>query len=99
MKKYISMASRFPDVACMQLYGDESPDTRRMMVTMKVKVTPTFFLYRGGEVVGTVTGVDENKLLRAMVDKFTPEELAAHAEDVAALEAAEKEEEQAQARR
>jgi hypothetical protein len=169
MKKYMDIAQRFPGAVLMQLYGDESADTRKLMVSMKVKVrrgrkdqgggsgrggdgrgasrcrrrpsarafgsvgrqgrdsssrapagqqgggaqrllqgraahthppasthppaqvTPTFALYRGGEQVGTVTGVSDAKLLRAMVDAMTPAELEGHEEDVFELEAAEKE--------
>ena len=38
MKKYMDIAQRFPGVVLMQVYGDESPETRKLMVSMKVKV-------------------------------------------------------------
>jgi hypothetical protein len=38
MKKYVAAAERFPGAVMMQIYGDESPETRKLMVTMKVKV-------------------------------------------------------------
>jgi hypothetical protein len=53
------------------------------------QVTPTFTLYRGGEAVATVTGVSDLRLQRAMVDAMTPEERAAAAAEIAALEEAE----------
>ncbi|GBF92257.1 thioredoxin [Raphidocelis subcapitata] len=91
MKKYMDIAERFPNLVLLQVLGDESPDTRKLMVSMKVKVTPTFALYRGGSQVETVTGVSEVKLLRALVDRMTPQELEGHEEDVFELEAAERE--------
>jgi len=87
----MDIAERFPGVLLLQIFGDESPDTRKLMVSMKVKVTPTFALYRGGGQVGTVTGVSDVKLLRAIVDAMSQEELEGHEEDVFELEAAEKE--------
>lgn len=38
MKKYMEIAEKFPGVVCLQIFGDESPDTRKLMVSMKVKV-------------------------------------------------------------
>jgi hypothetical protein len=38
MKKYMYIAEQWPDVVLLQIFGDESPDTRKMMVSMKVKV-------------------------------------------------------------
>lgn len=92
LKKYAAIAERFPRLVAMQILGDESAETRKLMMSMKVKVTPTFMIYRGGERAATVTGVSETKLLRALVDLMTPEELAGHEEDVFELEAAEREE-------
>ncbi|KAI8465605.1 MAG: hypothetical protein J3K34DRAFT_436614 [Monoraphidium minutum] len=92
LKKYMAIAQQFPDAVLLQISGDESPDTRKLMMSMKVKVTPTFALYRGGSQIATSTGVSETKLLRAIVDALTPEERAAHIEDIGELEAAEAEE-------
>lgn len=93
MKKYMAVAQRYQDVLLLQIFGDESADTRKLMVTMKVKMTPTFELYRGGGSIGRVTGVSELKLQRAIVDAMTPAEHEAHAGDIADLEAAEEMEE------
>ena len=38
LKVYMDIARRFPEAVLMQILGDESPDTRRLMVKMKVKV-------------------------------------------------------------
>jgi thioredoxin-like negative regulator of GroEL len=91
MKKYIDITERFPSLVLLQILGDENAETRKLMVSMKVKVTPTFAVYRGGSQVDTVTGVSEVKLLRALVDRMTPRELEGHEEDVFELEAAERE--------
>lgn len=91
MKKYMEIAEKLPGVVCLQIFGDESPDTRKMMVSMKVKVTPTFALYRGGEAVGTTTGVSDVKLLRAIFERLTPQELEGLQDEVFELEAAERE--------
>lgn len=38
LKKYMDIASRFPDTVLLQILGDESAETRKLMVSMKVKV-------------------------------------------------------------
>jgi hypothetical protein len=80
-RKYERMAAAYaPDVVFLEITGDESKETRGMMMAMAVRVTPTFFLWdRGegrstGEAAGgappatrTATGVNENNL-KAAVD-------------------------------
>lgn len=38
MKKYMHIAESFPEVVLLQMFGDESQETRKLMVSMKVKV-------------------------------------------------------------
>ena len=37
-----------------------------MMIKMQVRVTPTFFLYRGGQMVKSVCGINEDNLTKAI---------------------------------
>lgn len=67
-RKYGRLAAATPDAVFLVITGDESAETRAMMMAMKVRVTPTFFVYRGGEIVKTATGVNENNLKAALDD-------------------------------
>lgn len=70
----------------VEVYGDDTVDTRRMMMQMEVKSTPTFRLYRKGQLVDVLTGTNDKKLMRAMIEHLTPEELSKHADEVAELQ-------------
>ena len=39
---------------------------QKMMIAMAIKVTPTFMLYRNGEVIHTVSGINETNLRTAV---------------------------------
>ena len=54
-----------------------------MMMSLAIKVTPTFKLYRAGECVGVTTGINDKKLMRAMLDVLLPSELEQHAAEIA----------------
>ena len=86
-RKYARLAESFPEVVMMEIYGDETPDTRRFMVEMKIKSTPTFVFTRGGADLGVATGVNDRKILRAVVDRLTPDEAAHHADAIETLRA------------
>lgn len=91
-------AERFPEVVCCELYGDETPDTRKMMVRLQVKVTPTFRMYRQRECVDVVTGTNDKKLMRGILAHLFPQELINHEREIQdTLEAEEEEEQQATA--
>lgn len=87
VRKYARMADAFPEVVMLEIYGDETPDTRRFMVEMKIKSTPTFVFSRGAAELGAATGVNDRKILRAVVDRLTPDEAADHADAIEALRA------------
>jgi hypothetical protein len=76
-------AQRFPDCILAEIYGDETPATRKMMMTMEVKVTPTFRMYRGADCVNVVAGTNEKKLMRGILAAMTAAELAAHEQEIA----------------
>jgi hypothetical protein len=66
-----------------EIYGDETPDTRKMMMQMEVRVTPTFRMYRGpGDAVNVVAGTNDKKLMRGMLAQLTPAELVSHAQEI-----------------
>lgn len=84
MRKYERLAASYaPSAVFLVITGDESKESRGMMMAMGVRVTPTFYLWdrapgrRGLEEEGaagggppptrTATGVNENNL-RAAVD-------------------------------
>ncbi|GLC44075.1 hypothetical protein PLESTB_000932000 [Pleodorina starrii] len=63
MTVYRRMAELLPDSLLLDIIGDTSADTKKLMVEWGVKSTPTFRMYRGGECVGVVTGAKEAKVL------------------------------------
>ncbi|GAB4816320.1 hypothetical protein N2152v2_003366 [Parachlorella kessleri] len=65
-RKYARAADMYRDTVFLELFGDESKDTRALMVKMGIKVTPTFVLYRDGEKVHSHGGVNERNLHRAI---------------------------------
>lgn len=65
-RKYSRLAASTPDAVFLVITGDESPESRAMMMAMKVRVTPTFFVYRGGVIAKATTGVNENNLKAAL---------------------------------
>jgi len=71
---YLQLAQRFKDCVFLEVVGDESPVTRRMMVDMKVKSTPTFFMYRDGELVHSFSGIKNDVLKMAILERLKPEE-------------------------
>lgn len=54
-----------------------------MMMSMEVRVTPTFRMYRQGDTVNVVTGTNEKKLMRGILSAMTAAELAAHQQEIA----------------
>jgi hypothetical protein len=78
LRKYMRLAEKFPEVVCLDIFGDESPATRKLMIGWQVRVTPTFRLYRGAQLVDTLTGTNEKKLGRALLAHMYPDELQLH---------------------
>ncbi len=70
MSKYHQYAERFADSVLLQIVGDENPELRKLMKEWAVKVTPTFRLYRSGELVDTTTGTGSSKLENAILSKL-----------------------------
>lgn len=90
-RKYAALAARFPEAALLEIYGDDSPASRQMMIAMGVRVTPTFRLSRGAHEVGVVAGTSEGKLRDGIVAALTEGERSAHPDDVEAWRAAQEE--------
>lgn len=67
-RKYSRIAESYPMTSFLEVIGDESADTRKMMIERQVKVTPTFMLFRNNELVHTVSGINDSNL-RAAVDE------------------------------
>ncbi|EIE19106.1 thioredoxin-like protein [Coccomyxa subellipsoidea C-169] len=71
-RKYQRMAAEFSTQGAvfLEILGDESADTRKLMISMQIRVTPTFCLFRGTEVVQTVTGVNAENLQNAVREQL-----------------------------
>lgn len=82
-RKYLSIAQRFPDCILAEIYGDETPETRKMMMQMEVRVTPTFRMYRQGDCVNVTAGTNDKKLMRGILSAMTAAELAVHEQEIA----------------
>ncbi|KAK9804758.1 hypothetical protein WJX72_003645 [[Myrmecia] bisecta] len=79
-RKYQRMAGAFQDCVFVDILGDESRETRNMMIKMNVRVTPTFRLYRNGEFVHSLGGINENNLRGAIEERLLPGEAGAQAD-------------------
>eukprot|EP00891_Asterochloris_glomerata_P003776 jgi/Astpho2/3776/fgenesh1_pg.00061_%23_1_t len=73
-RKYQRMAEQFQECIFLDIVGDESTDTRRMMISNNIKVTPTFIIFRGEKSLATLTGINENNLRNAITDNMRADE-------------------------
>ncbi|EFN51580.1 hypothetical protein CHLNCDRAFT_140076 [Chlorella variabilis] len=71
-RKYAAAAAQYSDALFTEIYGDETKATRQMMIDMKVRVTPTFAIFRGGEKVHSHGGINETNLHR-YISKYLQE--------------------------
>ncbi|PRW20350.1 Thioredoxin H2-2 [Chlorella sorokiniana] len=65
-KTYAAAARQYKDGLFMEIMGDESKATRQMMINWKVKVTPTFIIFRNGEKVHQHGGINETNMHRSI---------------------------------
>ena len=65
-RRYQRLAEKHTECDFLSMYGDETPATRKLMMEMEVKVTPTFMLYRGGQRVHSLCGINEDNLKSAI---------------------------------
>ncbi|CAL8464622.1 g4157 [Coccomyxa elongata] len=77
-RKYQRIAAEHRDdgAVFLEIMGDESADTRKLMISMQIRVTPTFCLFRGTEVVKTVTGVNAENLQNAVREQLAGQQQA-----------------------
>lgn len=73
-RKYGRIADQYTDSLFVEVTGDESAESRRWMVDMKVKVTPTFRLYRENTLKKQLTGINEQNLKKAIVSHLDQSE-------------------------
>lgn len=73
-RKYARFAEQFGDTVFAEIVGDESKETRQMMIQWQVKATPTFRYLRNGELVATTSGINEDKFRGAVVAALQPHE-------------------------
>lgn len=69
-RKYARFAQQYSDAVFLEVFGDETPDTRKMMIEMQIKATPTFRFYRKGELVSTHSGISEDKLQAGIINQL-----------------------------
>lgn len=65
-QKYARIANQYPDVVFAEVTGDESNETRRMMMKMKVTTTPSFFLFSNGKEAHRFSGANKENLMSAI---------------------------------
>lgn len=73
-RKYEKLAGHFVDATFCDVFGDRNESTRGMMRSMKIRATPTFVFFRGGEVVHQHSGVNPQKMLDALKVAVQPGE-------------------------
>ncbi|PSC74643.1 thioredoxin [Micractinium conductrix] len=73
-KTYAAAAAQYSDAHFYEILGDESKATRAMMIENKVRVTPTFLIFRNGERVHSHGGVNETNLHRYITKFLQPSE-------------------------
>lgn len=69
-RKYTRIAEQYADVVFLEIYGDENIDTRKLMISLEVKATPTFMLFKEKAPLHTHSGISEAKL-RSALNKYT----------------------------
>ena len=67
-RKYNTIAEHFSDSVFVTCIGDRNDSTRGLMRNMKVRATPTFLFFRGGEKVHEHSGINGQKMLDALED-------------------------------
>lgn len=68
MRKYARIAQQYEDcgVCFLEIFGDDTKETRQLMMAMEIRVTPNFRLYRDGKLVHSLTGINETNLRKAV---------------------------------
>lgn len=73
-RKYVRLAAGFRDVVFLEVFGDDTSQLRKLMMEFNVKATPTFRIYKEGELMTTVVGINEKKVSGALKEaQATPE--------------------------
>eukprot|EP00798_Chlamydomonas_sp_ICE-L_P020007 gene20007-26721_t len=70
---YTMLAQRFGDSAFLEVYGDETPELRKLMTTWKISTTPTFRMYRNGILVQSIAGPKKAELTDEILAGLKPE--------------------------
>ncbi|KIY92179.1 hypothetical protein MNEG_15784 [Monoraphidium neglectum] len=61
--------------AAVRLYGNANVQTKRLFQRLKIRSTPAFLLFRGGELVGQGSGANKERLEELLRSHMTPSEL------------------------
>jgi hypothetical protein len=84
--KYAALGRHYSGGVFAEVMGDRNESTRALMKAMKVKATPTFAVFVGGEQVHMHSGVKAEKLIEALA-AHSPAGSPGNGADPAALEA------------
>lgn len=75
-KPYERMADHYGSAIFLKLYGNANVQTKRLFQRLKIRSTPAFLMWRGGEIVGQCSGANKERLEGALRAALTPAELA-----------------------
>jgi thioredoxin 1 len=65
-RKFHRLAESYPDATFLEVYGDDTKELRKLMISMEIRVTPNFRLYRDGKLVHQLSGINETNLRNAL---------------------------------
>jgi hypothetical protein len=72
--KFVKLANHYTEGIFCEILGDRSDSTRNLMRSLKVRATPTFVFFRGGENIHMHSGINGQKMIDALKIAVRPEE-------------------------
>ncbi|KAI8471846.1 MAG: hypothetical protein J3K34DRAFT_415917 [Monoraphidium minutum] len=75
-KPYERMADFYDSAVFLKLYGNANVQTKKLFQRLKIRSTPAYLLFRGGELVGQGSGANKERLEELIRSHLKPEELA-----------------------
>lgn len=75
-KPYERMADLYDSAVFLKLYGNANISTKNLFKRLKIRSTPSFLMFRGGEVVGQCSGANKERLEAAIREHLEPGELS-----------------------
>ncbi|CAL5224555.1 g7257 [Coccomyxa viridis] len=77
-RKYQRIAADYASKGAifLEILGDETSESRKLMIEMAIKVTPTFCIFHDKEIIRRVTGISEDNLKAAIAEELSNVESA-----------------------